>query len=175
NNGTQSDGMFGRQATIGLKSSSWGHLDFGRQTTVASKYLAGIASPFGADWGQASVGSAFSAINSVRYNNMVTYQTPNFAGFQFGVNYSFTGDAGSQGFKTSGSDDPNDDAWGAAVRYSNGPIAVGLSYDQYKTSEVRVGGIGGDRDTSIKSWNLAGSFDFDVVEVHAAVGQTRNG
>ncbi|TFL13838.1 porin [Pusillimonas caeni] len=173
--GTQSDGMFGRQATLGLKSSSWGQLDFGRQTTVASKYLAGVASPFGPDWGQASVGSAFSALNSVRYNNMIMYQTPKFSGFQLGLNYSFTGNAGTQGFKTSGGDEPNDKAWGAAARYANGPLAVALSYDEYKTSEVRVDGIGGDRDTAIKSWNLAGSFDFDVVEVHAAVGQTRNG
>src|SRR5690606_41372427 len=63
--GTQSDGMFGRQATVGLKSSSRGQLDFGRQTTVASKYLSGVASPFGADWAQASVGSACSALISV--------------------------------------------------------------------------------------------------------------
>jgi len=166
--------MFGRQATVGLKSSSWGQLDFGRQTTVSSKYLAGVASPFGPDWGQASVGSAFSALNSVRYNNMIMYQTPKFSGFQLGLNYSFTGNAESQAFKTSGSDDPNDKAWGAAAQYANGPLAVGLSYDEYRTAEA-AGNVGGDRDTAIKSWNLAGSFDFDVVKVYAGIGQTRNG
>ena len=173
-NDGSSGSMFDRQATVGLQSSSWGRLDLGRQTTVSSKYLAGVASPFGKDWGQASVGSAFSAINSVRYNNMVTYQTPKFSGFQLGLNYSFSGE-GDQEFKTSGGDEPNDVAWGVALRYGNGPIELGLSYDQYKTSEVRVDGIGGDRDTSIKSWNLAGAYDFDVVKLHAGVGQTRNG
>src|SRR5690606_1156399 len=39
--------MFGRQATIGLKSESWGQLDFGRQTNIATKYLAGVVNPFG--------------------------------------------------------------------------------------------------------------------------------
>jgi len=166
---------FGRQSTVGLKSSSWGQLDFGRQTTVSSKYLANVASPFGADWGQASVGSAFSAINSVRYSNMVTYQTPSFSGFQLGLNYSFTGDVDSQRFKTSGDDDPNDEAWGAALRYASGPVAVGLAYDQYNTAETGVSRAPGDPDTSIKSWNLAGSYDFEVVKVHAAFGQTRKG
>src|SRR5690606_18864953 len=75
NDGT-SDKMFGRQATIGLKSAAWGQLDFGRQTNIASKYLARVASPFGPDWGQASVGSAFGAANSVRHDNMIMYQTP---------------------------------------------------------------------------------------------------
>ncbi|WP_301117566.1 porin, partial [Pusillimonas sp. (ex Stolz et al. 2005)] len=102
------------------------------------------------------------------------YQTPKFSGFQLGLNYSFSGE-GDQEFKTSGGDEPNDVAWGVALRYGNGPIELGLSYDQYKTSEVRVDGIGGDRDTSIKSWNLAGAYDFDVVKLHAGVGQTRNG
>ncbi|HLU20535.1 MAG TPA: porin, partial [Pusillimonas sp.] len=118
-NDGSSGSMFDRQATVGLQSSSWGRLDLGRQTTVSSKYLAGVASPFGADWGQASVGSAFSAINSVRYNNMVTYQTPKFSGFQLGLNYSFSGE-GDQEFKTSGGDEPNDVAWGVALRYGNG-------------------------------------------------------
>lgn len=173
-NDGSSGSMFDRQATVGLQSSSWGRLDLGRQTTVSSKYLAGVASPFGADWGQASVGSAFSAINSVRYNNMVTYQTPKFSGFQLGLNYSFSGE-GDQEFKTSGGDEPNDVAWGVALRYGNGPIELGLSYDQYKTAEADFSGISGDRDVSIKSWNLAGAYDFDVVKVHAGFGQTRNG
>lgn len=173
-NDGSSGSMFDRQATVGLQSSSWGRLDLGRQTTVSSKYLAGVASPFGADWGQASVGSAFSAINSVRYNNMVTYQTPKFSGFQLGLNYSFSGE-GDQEFKTSGGDEPNDVAWGVALRYGNGPVELGLSYDQYKTAEADFSGISGDRDVSIKSWNLAGAYDFDVVKVHAGFGQTRNG
>ena len=43
----QSSRLFGRQATIGLASDSWGQLDFGRQTNIASKYFGSI-DPFGA-------------------------------------------------------------------------------------------------------------------------------
>src|SRR3546814_6924627 len=48
-NGKSAQGgrLFGRQATIGLQSDSWGRLDFGRQTNIASKYFGSIH-PFGA-------------------------------------------------------------------------------------------------------------------------------
>lgn len=31
-----------------------------------------------------------SAMNTVRYDNMVMYQTPSYSGFQFGIGYSFS-------------------------------------------------------------------------------------
>ncbi|MFP3710695.1 porin, partial [Paraburkholderia sp. SIMBA_009] len=66
-------------------------LEFGRQTNIASKYFASI-NPFGTSYGQASVGTAFSAANTVRHDNMVMYQTPSFSGFQVGLGYSFSVD-----------------------------------------------------------------------------------
>ncbi|KAG1439539.1 hypothetical protein G6F57_019363 [Rhizopus arrhizus] len=65
NNGNRSQGdrLFGRQATVGLKSDSWGLLEFGRQPHIASKYLAAIE-PFAGSYGQANVGVAFSAANT---------------------------------------------------------------------------------------------------------------
>lgn len=167
-----SDKMFGRQATIGLKSAAWGQVDFGRQTNIASKYLANVASPFGTEWGQATIGSAFTAANSLRYDNMIMYQTPNFAGFQFGLGYSFNA-SGPQEFKVSGGDEPNTRAWTTGVRYVNGPLAVAATYDQFKTASD--GPDADENGVTVKSWNLAGSYNFEVVEVHAAFGQTRNG
>lgn len=53
----QNGRLFDRQATIGLASDSWGQLDFGRQTNIASKYFGSI-DPFGAGFGQANIGAA---------------------------------------------------------------------------------------------------------------------
>lgn len=171
-NGTASQGgrMFGRQATIGLQSDAWGRLDFGRQTNITSKYFAWVASPFGTDFSQARAGTTFGAADSVRYDNMIMYQTPNYSGFQFGVGYSFN-NSGNQNFKVSG-EQPNNRAWTTGLRYANGPLAAALTYDQLKTAET----LGTpDGDVSIKSWNLGASYDFEIVKVHAGFGQTRNG
>lgn len=170
---SQGGRLFGRQATVGLMSDSWGRLDFGRQTNIASKYFAGVASPFGTDFGQAKVGSAFSAAGSHRLDNMIMYQTPSFSGFQFGVGYSFNAD-GNQEFKRSGGGDPNVRSWTTGLRYANGPLAAALVYDQFKNSEA-AGVAAADSGVTVKSWNLALSYDFEVVKVHAAGGQTRNG
>src|SRR3546814_12127181 len=59
--------------------------------------------------------SAFSAANTVRYDNMVMYQTPSWSGFQAGVGYSFSTDdvEGPTGFE----EDDNNRAITAGVRY----------------------------------------------------------
>jgi len=173
-NGTATQGgrMFGRQSTIGLRSDAWGQLDFGRQTNIASKYLAGVVSPFGTDFSQARAGTTFGAADSVRYDNMVMYQTPNYSGFQFGVGYSFN-NSGNQQFKVSGSDEPNTRAWTTGLRYANGPLAAALTYDQLKTPGFAD--AFGQENVSIKAWNLGASYDFEIVKVHAGVGQARNG
>jgi len=169
---TSQSRMFGRQATVGLQSDAWGKLEFGRQTNIATKYLAGVVSPFGTDFGQAKSGTTFGALGSIRYDNMVMYQTPSFSGFQFGVGYSFNTD-GNQAFKGSDDAQPNDRAWTTGLRYANGPLAAGLTYDQIKVRETAI-----DPDEagiSIRSWNLGASYDFQIVKVFAGFGQTRNG
>lgn len=165
----QGDRLFGRQATLGLAGDSWGQFDLGRQTNIGSKYF-GAIDPFGLGFNQANLGTTFSAVNTVRYDNMVMYQTPNFSGFQFGVGYSFNTN-GDQGWDIDApgipnADDENNRAITTGLRYANGPIAVALSYDQAKR-EID--------DTTIKSWNLGGAYDFEVVKAHLAFGQTRNG
>lgn len=161
--------LFGRQATVGLQGDSWGLIELGRQTNIASKYFAGVASPFAVDFGQAAIGSAFSAAGSQRYDNMLMYQTPKFAGFQFGVGYSFNADGAQQADLVNG-DNPNTRAWTTGLRYGNGPLEAALTYDSIKQPDTVVGGA-----VRASAWALAVSYDFQVVKVHAAGGQTRNG
>lgn len=178
--------LFGRQATLGLAGDSWGQLDFGRQTNIASKYLSAVADPFGGGFDQANIGGAFTAANTVRYDNMVMYQTPNFSGFQFGVGYSFNANGSQYWDKdlpavnggTVNAKDLNKQAITTGLRYANGPIGVALTYDQVRDRGVRDAGNGlyaQGEDTTIKSWNIGGSYDFEVVKAYLAFGQTRNG
>ncbi|MDQ8032361.1 MAG: porin [Bordetella sp.] len=163
----QNSRLFGRQATVGLKSSSWGQLDFGRQTNIASKYF-GAIDPFGASYGQANIGNAFSAANTVRYDNMVMYQTPSFSGFQFGAGYSFNvadTTAAQTGFATA----DNTRGITAGARYVNGPLNVALSYDQLNLSNNV------DTEATPKQWIVGASYDFEVLKLALAFSQTRDG
>ncbi|WP_144636299.1 porin [Bordetella genomosp. 13] len=163
--GTSSQGgrLFGRQATVGLANDAWGTLEFGRQKNVASKYLESI-SPFGTDYALASSGAAFSSAQSTRYDNMVMYQTPSFAGFRAAVGYSFAVD-GAGNFATNN----NTRAITSGLRYTNGPLDLFGTYDQFKGSTAN------DDVPKVRSYILGAAYDFEVVKLSAAWGQTRNG
>ena len=161
--------QFGRKATVGLASDSWGQNDFGRQTNLASLYVPKIADPFTGNFGQSRMGVAFGSTATVRYDNMIQYQTPSMSGFQFGVGYSFN-TSGDQHWKRSNEDDSNTRAFTTALRYTQGPVGVALSYDQKMNSSGR-----GNADTTVRQWNLGAGYDFDMFRVSAAFGQTRNG
>uniref|UniRef100_A0A914Z699 Porin domain-containing protein n=1 Tax=Panagrolaimus superbus TaxID=310955 RepID=A0A914Z699_9BILA len=159
-----------------------GQLDFGRQTNIASKYLSAVADPFGGGFDQANIGGAFTAANTVRYDNMVMYQTPNFSGFQFGVGYSFNADGDQSWDKdlplvnaagttigTANNKDFNNQAITAGLRYANGPVGSTTSTGAAAATYIDA------EDTTVKSWNIGGSYDFEVVKAYLAFGQTRNG
>lgn len=185
-NSAQGGRLFGRQATLGLAGDSWGQLDFGRQTNITSKYLSAVADPFGGGFDQANIGGAFTSANTVRYDNLVMYQTPNFSGFQFGAGYSFNAD-GKQawdkdirdlnGNVIANNKDLNRQAVTAGLRYANGPVGIALTYDQIRNRGLSIsnGVVTQGDDTTVKSWNIGGSYDFEVVKAYLAFGQTRNG
>jgi GBP family porin len=179
-NSAQGGRLFGRHATLGLASDAWGQLDFGRQTNIASKYF-GPLDPFSTGFGQAGVGASFSSANTVRYDNMIMYQTPNFSGFQFGVGYSFNVNSPTQSWKISGQDDTNTAAITTGLRYENGPISLvgtydhlnkarGLAYDDVADEWSATGETG-----TVRAWNLGGAYDFEVAKLSLGFGQTRNG
>ncbi|ARP89854.1 porin [Bordetella genomosp. 9] len=174
-NSAQGGRLFGRQATIGLASNSWGQLDFGRQTNVASKFFGSI-DPFAEGFGLANIGTAFSSSNTTRYDNLVLYQSPVFGGFQVGAGYSFNiddNDAGDTGFRTN----ENQRGITAGLRYVNGPLNLAAGYDQinrpHTAADTNSDAAGtGDR---IRAWLVGGAYDFEVVKLSLAYGQTRGG
>jgi len=172
-NSAQGGRLFGRQATIGLASNSWGQLDFGRQTNIASKFFGSI-DPFAEGFGLANIGTVFSSSNTTRFDNMVLYQSPVFGGFQVGAGYSFNIDdtnAAQTGFNTNN----NQRAITTGLRYVNGPLNLAAAYDQVNRNTAVADADttgGGDR---IRAWLLGGAYDFEVVKVSAAYGQTKGG
>jgi len=171
----QGNRLFGRQATVGLQSESWGRLDFGRQSNIAYKYLADVVSPFGLGFAQAQAGATFSQAATLRFDNMVMYQTPNYSGFQFGIGYSFNSD-GPQTFRINGQDNGNSRAWTTGLRYTNGPLAVALTYDEIRSPDNGIlGGAVVEPGVNVRAYALGLSYDFGPVKAYAGIGQTRNG
>lgn len=79
--------LFDRQATVAL-SSDFGTLTMGRVGGIGSG--AGFDLVYGyADAFDGGSGSVLGLAKSDRYDNMITYQTPKFAGMQATVQYSF--------------------------------------------------------------------------------------
>lgn len=164
-NSAQSGRLFGRQATIGLDSDYWGRLEFGRQTNIASKYLADI-DPFNLTYVTANMGSTFGAANTMRLDNMVMYQTPSFSGFKFGVGYSFNADdTTNSNFRTA---DKNRVVT-TGLQYVNGPLKLVATYDRMNPDSST------DNDATLQQYILGGSYDFEIVKLAAAFGQTRDG
>jgi len=118
-NGTE----FGRQAFVGLSSSEYGTLTFGRQYSTV--YLAVGPITAVADW--AAAGSGFGAHpgdvdnldSSNRINNSVKYQSVSYKGLTFGGLYSFGGKPGQ--FSQNA-------IWDVSTAYANGPIKAAIGY-----------------------------------------------
>ena len=173
NDGTSSQGgrLFGRQATIGLQSDSWGRLDFGRQTNLASKYFSAI-DPFSLSYDTANMGATFGSANTMRLDNMVLYQTPSFSGLKFGIGYSFNADDNSNESGNNFQTGDNNRVLTAGAQYINGPLTLAASYDRMNPDNSTAGG---QDNGNIQQYILGGAYDFEVVKVSAAFSQTRDG
>jgi len=154
--------LFGRHATLGLAGDSWGQLDFGRQTNMASKYFGDI-DPMSAAYTQSNLGHGIGSVNTRRLSNMVMYRTPDISGFQFGIGYSFnTQGAGAEDFRTR----HNNRSLTTGLRYLNGPLNIAVSFD-------RIGVANQKAKPTI--YAIGATYDFEVVKVAAAYGRTSDG
>lgn len=150
--------LFGRQAYVGLASTSYGTVLLGRQYTPEYGVLL-MADPF-------STGLAGDAANLMpntgnaasRMDNTVKYVSPNMAGFTGELAYGAGEVAGSSSAQKQ---------WGGALGYANGPLNVRLGY-HYRNNDTAV-----LQTTSGRSTLLAATYDFGVVKAHLAYGVNR--
>ena len=161
--------LFGREAGLTLYGP-FGSLGLGRFGGIASAAgtydLIGYVESFdGGDnnvWGFAS---------SSRYDNVVAYQTPRFAGLQLTAQYSFKTDSAAKNDTPTGFS--GDEGTSAAKRYAS----IGVSGD-YGAAQFAAGyeltkygaNSAGDREVADKDGSLffvGGNYNFEVVRVYA--------
>jgi predicted porin len=122
--------LFGRTSTVGL-SGNFGSVNLGRQTDFAYSGTAGGMATFS----HAGYVNKFSSVDGNtqarlqgdRTNNSIRYDMPAFGGLNGGVMFGLGEQAGGG---SAGQ------AFGAGLKYDNGPLAFGGSYYQSKAGST---------------------------------------
>ncbi|WP_301879261.1 porin [Sutterella wadsworthensis] len=159
----QSDRLFGREAGLTL-SGPFGSVAFGRFGGISSSAgtydLLGYVEAF--DGGD---GDVWGFAASERYDNMVVYQTPRFAGLQGTVQYSFKTDTKAEDY--SGAEGTSDAKRYASIgltgEYGPAQFAVGYELTKYGVEN-------GTRQLPKDDGHLVfvgGNYDFQVVQIFA--------
>ena len=182
----QGSRLFGRQSTIGIKNSNIGQLDVGRQINLASNYFLQI-DPFAEGFGQANIGASFGSANTVRYSNMLLLQAQATKYLTLGAGYSsateLTGIYANNGLCGNGicqainqnsqfQTNNNLRAITLGAKYASGPLLLAIAYDQLRGPDNIPNGPPKPNPTA---WLAGGAYDFRVIKISFAYGQTRNG
>lgn len=163
------DKMFGREAIVYLEGD-WGHFSMGRvgalTSGVGSYSIVYGYTPFGTGWG--SYGGAkgeFMLGDRSRFNNTLTYRSPEFAGVKVYAQYSLDADG------------QEDEHSGVNKRYA----ALGATYDvgAFSTGLVVDTIMNGRDDTSHNTEDSLGvswgaSYDFGVTKPMILVQYGKN-
>lgn len=159
----ESGRLFNYGAWVGLSNADYGDMRLGRQYTVGKTFGNMLET---ASWKEMGMGATFKASDNYQFSNVVNYYSPDFAGFQLGVGYSFSA-AGDERFATNN----NNRAISTGLKYENGPLLAVLTWDQLYLAQEPARGAGG-RPQAVQ---LGVAYDFEVVKLAAAWSRQRNG
>lgn len=154
--------MFGGQVWVGLRNTALGELTMGRMAGVSSGSGPYDLQYYMDAFGGGTNGTGNAPVKSSRYDNMVTWRTPMWAGFQATFQYSMENDGSNEGRENTS--DVNR-FYAAGLRYNNGPLNLvgiyeGLTWG-HKESTKDTGAT-----TSKKAVTLGGSYKFEPVTVY---------
>ncbi len=155
----QGNKTFGRQSFAYL-GGNFGTVALGRQYAPQFVLLDSL-DPFST--GQVGASNNIYAIE-VRLDNLVSYTSPSWNGFNVVAGYTFNAAGNEESPNTKTSDAR---VWVINPNYKNGPLTVGLNY--HNINPVATG------FDSTKVWDLGGSYDFGVVKLSAMYGQRKAG
>lgn len=162
--GAEAGQMFDRESSLFIEGA-FGKLAFGRMGSinngVSSWGLIGRTSAFGTSFGDYTVqaGNIFSCAG--KWDNMIAYQTPSFAGFKVYAQYSMGNTYGEANEEAVENESSADRYYAIGATYDNGPFGAYLAVDSRNYKSVGVA----DVDDSL-TVTLGGSYDFEVAKVY---------
>jgi len=185
--GTMGQGgrTFGRQAYVGL-TGGFGTAVAGRLYTPHFSFVSGI-DPFAAGtvgqyrnvWGNTgSAGGANNLLDPTRVDNAVAYISPNFGCFDVTVAYSNAAAADDNSgvvnttntSENAGENAKNNTVYALLAKYSAGPVLVGLNIHHIAVGTNLGLATGQTSVKSITNYTVGGTFDAQVVKLHAVAG-----
>lgn len=169
--------LFGREASLTL-SGAFGQVSFGRMGGVAAAagtydYVFATADAF--DGFDNDIGGL---VQSGRYDNMITYQTPEFAGMKVLAQYSFknntVADADGKGAEgDEGKSNTNRYASLAAVgQYGNLNLVAAYELQNFRHAPAEAATPGAPDDQH--TFYFGGNYDFGVTKVFALAQSFQN-
>ena len=166
--GADSAPMFNRESSLFIEGG-FGKLAMGRMGSLnngqSSWAKVGMINAFGtSDWGDYSVQVGNVMSTAAQWDNMVAYQTPDFAGFkvyaQYGMGNTVTD------YDSVENESSSDRYYALGATYNNGPFAAYFAVDSINyASWNNADGVGVDVDDSL-TVTLGGSYDFEAVKVY---------
>ena len=163
--GADSAPMFNRESSLFIEGG-FGKLAMGRMGSLnngqSSWAKVGMINAFGtSDWGNYSVQVGNVMATAAQWDNMVAYQTPDFAGFKVYAQYGM-------GTNDNENESRSDRYYALGATYNNGPFAGYFAVDSINYKTANATGVepgASDIDDSL-TVTLGGSYDFEVVKVY---------
>ena len=173
--GADSDGdrFFNRESMVQI-ISDYGTFAFGRMGAINSDagtfgFYSGAVNPFGTGWSALpGVGGDLFAAPSARWDNMITYKSPTFAGATVYAQYSMGGDSTEDGFEENSNKFDRYAALG--VNYANGGLNLAAVVDWVDEGET----VANYDQEDMYTINVGGSYDFGVMKPYLAVQYFKN-
>ena len=165
--GAEKDVFFDRESSLFLQGG-FGKVAFGHMgsinggTSSWGKY--GMISAFGTSWGSYSAQAGNWAMGAGMWDNMISYQTPTFAGVTVYAQYGMGNVA--KDHNSVENESSSDRYYALGATYANGPLNLYLAVDSINYATYNGTITTSDVDDSL-TVTLGGNFDFEVVKLFA--------
>ncbi len=164
--GAEKDQMFDRESSLFIQGG-FGKFAMGRIGSinggVSSWGKHGVMSAFGTSWGNYAAQADAVFGGSGKWDNMIAYETPDFAGFKVFAQYGMGSDSNEN-------ESSSDRYYAIGASYANGPLNLYFAVDSinYQTAKLASGTpISGDDIDDAWTVRLGGNYDFEVVQLYA--------
>lgn len=155
--------MFNRESSLFIEGG-FGKLALGRIGSfnggVSSWAKYGVMSAFGTSWGDYSAQAGNWAIGGGMWDNMIAYETPDFAGFKVFAQYGMGNSVGDDSVEN---ESTSDRYYALGASYANGPLNLYLAVDSINYATAGADG-NANADDSL-TVTFGGNYDFEVVKL----------